>query len=445
MSKTGLHLELFAGFALGDAEGVAVGLSERKAQALLAYLALNPDRHHGRGELAALLWGDRATTQARASLSKCLTGLRRAVGNGAEALFETDRDGVTLRGGAIDVDVARLRRLAGSDDCEDLSKAARLYQGELLAGFATSEAAYEEWLRIEREATRKTALDVLSRLAEARLGNGDANSAVAPAEKLVGLDPLDERAHRLLMRAYGAAGRRSAALEQYRTCKELLEQELGVEPEAETKALLDAIRAQYGGEELVDGNPPVAPAPRPEEGGSGPEAPPSIPGKPSIAVLPFDNMSNDPDQEFFADGIVEDVLTALSRFRSLFVVARHSTFTYKGRNVSIPLIARELGVRYVVEGSVRKAGDRVRITAQLIDATSGNHLWADRFDGGLDDVSICRTGSPIKSWSRSSRRSRPASASAPGASRRKVSMPGSSCNAACPISIAPTRAITPRP
>ncbi len=111
-----------------------------------------------------------------------------------------------------------------------------------------------------------------------------------------------------------------------------------------------------------------------------------LPEQPSLAVLPFDNMSGDPEQEYFADGIAEDVITALSRFRSLFVIARNSSFTYKGRAVDITLVARELGVRYVVEGSVRKAGNRVRITAQLIDASTGNHLWADRFDGSLDDV-----------------------------------------------------------
>jgi adenylate cyclase len=108
--------------------------------------------------------------------------------------------------------------------------------------------------------------------------------------------------------------------------------------------------------------------------------------KPSIAVLPFVNMSGDPEQEYFADGIAEEVITALSRFRSLFVIARASSFTYKGAAVDIAQVARELGVRYVIEGSVRKAGNRVRITAQLIDAAQGNHLWADRFDGGLDDV-----------------------------------------------------------
>ena len=113
---------------------------------------------------------------------------------------------------------------------------------------------------------------------------------------------------------------------------------------------------------------------------------PPLPDKPSIAVLPFANLSGDPEQEYFADGMVEEIITALSRIRWLFVIARNSTFTYKGQAVDVKQIGRALGVRYVLEGSVRKAGGRVRITAQLIDATNGAHLWADRFDGSLEDV-----------------------------------------------------------
>src|SRR5439155_18422513 len=108
-----------------------------------------------------------------------------------------------------------------------------------------------------------------------------------------------------------------------------------------------------------------------------------LPDKPSIAVLPFANMSGDPEQEYFADGMVEEIITALSRIRWLFVIARNSTFTYKGQAVDVKQVGRELGVRYVLEGSVRKAGQRVRITAQLIDAETGAHLWANRFDGSL--------------------------------------------------------------
>jgi TolB-like protein len=112
----------------------------------------------------------------------------------------------------------------------------------------------------------------------------------------------------------------------------------------------------------------------------------TLPNKPSIAVLPFANLSSDPEQEYFADGVVEDITMALSRFRWLFVIARNSSFTYKGRAVDVKQVGRELGVRYVLEGSVRKAGKRVRIAGQLIDAETGAHLWADHFDGALEDM-----------------------------------------------------------
>jgi TolB-like protein len=113
---------------------------------------------------------------------------------------------------------------------------------------------------------------------------------------------------------------------------------------------------------------------------------PPLPDKPSLAVMPFQNMSGDPEQEYFADGMVEEIITALSRIRWLFVIARNSSFTYKGQAVDVKQVGRELGVRYVLEGSVRKVGDRVRISAQLIDATTGAHLWAERFDGLLEDI-----------------------------------------------------------
>jgi TolB-like protein/class 3 adenylate cyclase len=112
----------------------------------------------------------------------------------------------------------------------------------------------------------------------------------------------------------------------------------------------------------------------------------ALPDKPSIAVLPFTNMSGDPEQDYFADGMVDDIITALSHFKALFVIARNSSFTYKGRAVDVKQVGRELGVRYVLEGSVRKSANRVRITGQLVDTATGAHLWADRFDGGLGDI-----------------------------------------------------------
>jgi TolB-like protein len=111
-----------------------------------------------------------------------------------------------------------------------------------------------------------------------------------------------------------------------------------------------------------------------------------LPDKPSIAILPFINMSGDPEQDYFADGMVDDIITALSRFKALFVIARNSSFTYKGRAVDVKQVGRELGVRYMLEGSVRKAANRVRITGQLVDTSAGAHLWADRFEGEIEDI-----------------------------------------------------------
>ena len=127
----------------------------------------------------------------------------------------------------------------------------------------------------------------------------------------------------------------------------------------------------------------------PHEGEKPPAQPvtaPPLPDKPSIAVLSFANMSNDPEQEFFADGIAEDVITALSRYPSLFVIARNSCFTYKGRAVDVKQVGRELGVRYVLEGSLRKSGNRIRVTAQLVEAETGNHVWAERYDRDLANI-----------------------------------------------------------
>ena len=161
----------------------------------------------------------------------------------------------------------------------------------------------------------------------------------------------------------------------------LLKRELGVEPDAATKALARELRKTAGaGEDLGARLPSAARA------AAHGQDPLPLPDCPSIAVLPFANMSGDPDQEYFADGISEDLITGLSRIRWLFVIARNSTFVYKHRAVDVKQVSRELGVRYVLEGSVRRAGNRLRISAQLIDAMTGGHHWAERYDRKLGDI-----------------------------------------------------------
>ena len=146
--------------------------------------------------------------------------------------------------------------------------------------------------------------------------------------------------------------------------------------EQEVKNIREPVRVYRWTDAAVD----------PMPGKAGAEGALALPDKPSIAVLPFDNMSGDPEQEYFADGITEDIITALSKFRWFFVIARNSTFVYKGQAVDVKQVGRELGVRYVLEGSVRKVANRVRISAQLIEAATGNHVWAERYDRSLEDI-----------------------------------------------------------
>ena len=157
--------------------------------------------------------------------------------------------------------------------------------------------------------------------------------------------------------------------------QELFSDELGIQPGRETTALIGRIRTATAGPPA----PKTAPE-RPVADTAGPR------DKPSVAVLPFTNMSGDPEQDYFSDGITEDIITGLSRFRTLFVVARHSSFAFRNENLGVREIGRRLGVQYVVEGSVRRAGSQVRISVQLADASTGNHIWAERYDRELDDI-----------------------------------------------------------
>jgi len=177
------------------------------------------------------------------------------------------------------------------------------------------------------------------------------------------------------MRIYAAQGRHSAALAQYERCCAELSGRLGVQPERETEELARSIRASR---RAAKAQAEPAPAPKPDA--------PVLPEKPSIAVLPFQSLSTDREQEFFADGLTEDIITALSRIGGLWVIARGSTFTYKGKPTDVKQVARDLGVRYVMEGSVRRAGERLRVTTQLVDATTGRQVWAERYDRPLVDL-----------------------------------------------------------
>src|SRR5215471_696763 len=373
-SSPKFRLSLLGRFELSGPEG-PVDLPNKKLSGLLAYLACTAPAPQHREKLATLLWGSHFEVQARQNFRQGLFRLRRVLG---QDVLLSDGEEVSLAPGAIACDATQLEMLVGQGTRTSLTEAVELYKSRLLVDIRIPEEAWSEWLDSERVRLKGIALDAMVRLGDFELQAGLSKQALVVANKAIAINNLREDAHRLAIRALAAAGRRADGLKRYEHLVALLRSELDVEPDANTQALVLSLRqpslAQW---DLVGrGDAPTR---------ASPEFPP-LPDTPSIAVLPFGNMSGDPEQEYFADGMVDDIITALSRIRWLFVIARNSSFTYKGRAVDVKQVGRELGVLYVLEGSVRKAGNRVRITAQLLDATTAAHLWADHFDGMLEDI-----------------------------------------------------------
>jgi TolB-like protein/Tfp pilus assembly protein PilF len=367
-----LKLTLLGAFEVRDGSGREVPISARKNRGLLAVLGLAPSV--SREQMAGLLWSDRGDAQSRNSLRQALASLRKDLAEIDPSPLANDDEKISLDHHAVDVDVVAFRGLGGRDDPESLRRALDLYRGELLADTIIGDPAFEEWARAERARLHDLAVSAAERLWVTE--NGQAR--VMLAKRLVELEPLKEQSHLSLMQSYVDIGEEGLALQHYSECNALLKAELGIKPGKEIESLRRTI---------INGVSQTEKA----KSGSIPEnndlkTTPAPIDKPSIAVLPFLNLSGDPQQEYFADGIVEEIIIALSRMPSLFVVARNSSFSYKGRSIDVRQVGQELGVRYVLEGSVRKADERVRIGGQLIDASSGTNLWANRFDGKLEDI-----------------------------------------------------------
>ena len=369
-----INVRLFGGFDLKDGDGKELTLNTRKTRGLLAFLITQADSWHTRERLAGLLWSDRQQAQARHSLTQALSTIRKLGEAAGVTLIESDSDRVRLLADAVSADTLSF----GGNLDRDAAKAAAYYTGPFLDGFAALDAAFDEWLATERSAFHEQACSALKNAIDQDETSGDMSDAVAAAKRWVALDPFSEQAHRRLMQLYFAAGDRAEAIRQYQACEKLLREELGVDPSAETKALLSDARGQTPS---IERRVVAKPTPTLSQA----EAT-DLPDRASIAVLPFANLSGDPEQEYFADGITEDIITALSNVRTFAVLARNSTFAYKCKSVDAREVGRNLKANYLIEGSVRRAGDRVRVTAQLIHSETGDHLWANRYDGKLDDI-----------------------------------------------------------
>jgi len=369
MARSAFRLSLLGRFELTGPDG-AVDLGSKKLAGLLAYLACTAPVPQGRERLKTLFWGSHFEEQAKQNLRKALSRLRGELG---DDLLVTDGERVSLTPQIVESDVGQFETLTRDGSTPALLQAMEIYRGPLLADLVIADEPWVDWLRSQRQRLENLAVDAMVRLADQELQAGNSDAALEAAKRAVAINNLREDAHRLVLRALAAAGRRSDALRHYEDVVALLKCELNVEPDASTKAIASEMRKGDG--------TPAAPSP------TAPPVDPPVPNdRVSIAVLPFTNLSGDPEQEYFADGMAEEVLTALSQCQSMLVIARNSSFAYKGKAVDIRQVGRELGVRYVLEGSVRRGGDRVRFTGQLIDATTGNHIWADRFEGDMTNV-----------------------------------------------------------
>jgi TolB-like protein/DNA-binding SARP family transcriptional activator len=420
-------LRLFGGFEFSMLlTGKKLALAGKRERVLLACLALSVNSRQPRRKLATLLWGDSDDETALDNLRTTIWRLRKALGDTEHRFIASDGEDVALDSTAFEVDALAFRRLADQRGPRELELATNLYAGELLYGLDIKNEEFEAWRRAEAARYREQAVEVLTRLMQHFEELGVRERAIETGIRILQLEPLNEAVVRRLMRLYTGNGRRGAAVQLYRTLADLLRTDLDGEPEAETRSVHAEIAR--GGEEgtAAPAGGDAKPLPRPTtvtrpsdlssalgqtkrgmRGGvaavalaalialflfyqfapwAGGETGSRETGAISVAVLPFVNLSGDSGQDFLSDGMTEEITAALAKVSGLRVVARTSAFEFKGQSRDVQAIGQQLRATYLIEGSLRKASDRLRITAQLIEVISGLHIWTQSYDRELTDI-----------------------------------------------------------
>ncbi len=374
----------------------------RKAEALLGYLALSPSQMHGRDQIVALLWSDMDEAHARASLRQLLTSLRSIFLEIGFSGFSADRQGISLDAASTfsDVGVALLSIDAGRPD--DLLFARTHIAESIMTGYDNVDPAFHDWLVGQRQHVAAQ----MERGLEEQLSNEslDLRQTKRIAEALLLVEPAHEGASQSLMRCYADSGDLAGALAVYRKLWDLLADQHDMEPSDQTQELVAALKAGTyrarkrvskrratddwrtvekqqlvlnGG--LIEEQRAIAISPF--------EVPLQQPlGRPSIAVMPFTNVGPNAMDDYFAQGLAEDIVISLAGLRELFVISRNSTIAYSGAPEDLQKIGRTLGVRYILTGTVRRHGERSRVSALLRDTDSGTALWAETVDAGLNEL-----------------------------------------------------------
>ena len=339
----------------------------RVAQAMIGYIAAQPNWIVSREHLAWLLWSDVSDAQSRQNLRQALLRLKRELaGLGVDALLLDDK-AVRLDDRLVRTDLLTFLAGAESSDPKAVAAALGAYRGGFLEGLHTGRDAFDDWLRGERARIERMAHQAMRELADWKHRDGDGLGAVELYERLMIQDPLNEEVQRLLIGALALAKGPQAALSRGEAIADTMRKELGCGLDQRTLKLLADIRRT--GAPVSE---PAAAKPRSS--------------LPSVVVLPFDKSGMASSQEYLADGLAEDITTGLSRLKWLFVLSRNAAQRYGGQQADPALLGRELGVTYALSGSMRVAGDRLRVTVALIDAATGQQLWTQRYDRLLVDV-----------------------------------------------------------
>lgn len=364
-----LYLQLLGGLALRNAEGKEISLSARKEAALLAYLALQP-RPVERTVIANMFWHDRAEEQARKSLRQALVSLRQTMASGKEALPANRGDRIGLDFNQIRVDALAFETAAAG---RDLTTAASVYKGGFLEGFSEPPGGFGDWIAVERTRYDDLAYGVFSDLADLGLSQQAWQAAIGHARRAIQIEPLREHAHCQLMRALNETGRRNEALQQFHLLSGLLREELDVQPAPDTAALYTAIKSAAS---VVTGitDPPEVTRRRADA------------LRPGLAVLPLRVAESGFADEDLAVSLTEELIGTLAAYRWFFVTSALQASVYRKREVSPKELAKELGVRYVLSGSVRRHGNRLSIRYSLAETANGDHLWSARRNCYFDEV-----------------------------------------------------------
>lgn len=387
-----LRASLLGGFTCCTVEGAELRFPTRKVKALLAYLVANSGQRHSRSKLASLFWDDMPEDRARANLRKTLSRLQQALPDTARPLLVVDPREVGLDAGlAVDLDL--FERLIADGTPETLERALSLYGGPLLDGLDGCGEIFDQWLATERRRLEETLQQLMRRLLDHYVVAGAIDPAIQLALKLLAIDSLDEDVHRTLIRLYMYQDRVGAALHQYRRCRELLAEELGVDPAPETERLKDEITG------LVPDSQenPESPA---RESDDVPERASVIESAaafrtrqraapdphPSIAVLVFNPEDEKTSHLHLLHGMAEDIAIEVGRFRELTVIAPATMLAYRHARVAPEAIGRELDVDYVLAGSLRCRGNHARVSARLLESASARQVWGERYDCVLDDI-----------------------------------------------------------